>query len=306
MNRKIFDTFLFIIILAALGFAYQYKTEITSYVVRYYATKSNETLGNTYTKNVDYLGFQETDNFVPSNRQELTNVIYTILDKGVDSFSFYCNDSYTNCEQDLKDITDDGTLAAINNYVHPYNSYKTLNIGINNFGVITLSIEKNYSDTEIQEINAKVNSIMDQIITKNMTNEDKILAFHDYIVNHTVYDSAEAYLVESGQTSGLSSYKASSVLLNGIGLCGGYADTMAIFLDKLGINNFKVSTDKHVWNVVSTSDGWKHIDATWDDPVMSDGSNSLTHDYYMITTAKLKTLDSSKHNFDSNFYLELK
>src|SRR5574344_474222 len=306
MNRKIFDTFLFIIILGLLGVVYQYRVQLSSYIVKYYATYNNETIGNTYTKNINYLGFQETTNFVPSNKQELINVIYTVLDNGWDTFSFYCDKSYSNYEDDLKNITDDGTLATINNYVHPYNSYKTLNISMNNFVFITISIDKNYSSNEIQEINAKVNSIMNEIITKSMTNEEKIKAFHDYIVNNTVYDSDEAYLVEIGKTSNLSSYKANSVLINGIGLCGGYAGRMAIFLSKLGINNFKVSTDKHVWNVLLTSEGWKHIDTTWDDTVMSDGSNSIIYDYYMITTTRLKQLDASKHNFDPNFYPELK
>lgn len=71
--------------------------------------------------------------------------------------------------------------------------------------------------------------------------------------------------------------------------CNGYTDLMAIFLTKIGFNNFKVattpdeisySTTGHIWNAVYLNDEWLHIDLTWDDPVSSDGKDYLFHTYF--------------------------
>ena len=72
----------------------------------------------------------------------------------------------------------------------------------------------------------------------------------------------------------------------------------------MGIDNFKVSTNNHIWNVLYLNNNWSHIDITWDDPVTSDGSDILTHDYFMISTADI-TKDLENHNFDKSLYEEL-
>lgn len=67
-------------------------------------------------------------------------------------------------------------------------------------------------------------------------------------------------------------------------VCSGYADAFALILDRLGIRNFKVSSENHIWNVVYIDNGWLHIDSTWDD----DENNINNRDnFYMINTKKL-------------------
>ena len=51
---------------------------------------------------------------------------------------------------------------------------------------------------------------------------------------------------------------------------------------------------------------WYHLDLTWDDPVMSDGTERLSHDYMLIDTNRLLELEKSQHNFDQNVFLEVK
>lgn|SRR5574344_158301 len=303
ISNLIVLTFLF----ALLGITYIYKDDISNYAIKKYIVSSNIKVdsANTYSKGIDYIGFKQTSNFVPKNKEELENVFFTMLDKGWNSFSFYCDSTYTTYIDDIKEMTNDGTFSAINNYVHPYNTYKTMNVSVNDYGVITIGIVKNYSEEEIKAINNKINTIMSEIITNNMSTTDKIKAFHDYIINNTVYDSDEAKLVENNETSNLYSYKAYNVVINGIGLCGGYSDTLAIFLNKIGVNNFKVSTNRHVWNAVYVDNKWTHIDMTWDDPVNTNNSSQLIYDYFMISDEKLKELDQTKHNYNKSYYLEL-
>ena len=76
-------------------------------------------------------------------------------------------------------------------------------------------------------------------------------------------------------------------------------------LNKIGVDNFKVSSDTHIWNAINYNNNWYHIDATWDDPVSQSGVDSLSHDYFIINTQQLKNLDvnNTDHNFDNKYYL---
>ena len=134
-----------------------------------------------------------------------------------------------------------------------------------------------------------------------MDRETKIKTIHDYIINNTKYDVDKA---NHGQ-SNYDSSRATGVLFEGYGICSGYTDVMAIFLNKIGIDNFKVSSDTHIWNAINYNNGWYHIDATWDDPVSQSGIDSLSHDYFIISTEQLKNLDinNTDHNFDNKYYL---
>lgn len=299
--RKIIDTILSILIIIASIFIYYYRYPIIKYFVRTYNTINVSETTNTYTKGRNYISFKHTTDFTPENKEELTNVLYTILDDGMDSFVFNCD---YECENDIHEITSGPTLSIINNYVHPYNSYNMFNIKVNEYGTVFIDVEKNYDEFEIRAINEKIHMIASKIINNNMSDYEKIKAFHDYIINNTTYDENEAKLVENNMTTNLTSHKAYNVLIKGMGICGGYTDSLAIFLDHIGIDNFKVSTEKHIWNVVF--DGtWKHVDVTWDDPVSKPQVNRLIHDYFMISSDEIIRNDSTKHNFNKELYKEL-
>ena len=299
--RKIIDTILSILIIIASIFIYYYRYPIIKYFVRTYNTINVSETTNTYTKGRNYISFKHTTDFTPENKEELTNVLYTILDDGMDSFVFNCD---YECENDIHEITSGPTLSIINNYVHPYNSYNMFNIKVNEYGTVFIDVEKNYDEFEIRAINEKIHMIASKIINNNMSDYEKIKAFHDYIINNTTYDENEAKLVENNITTNLTSHKAYNVLIKGMGICGGYTDSLAIFLDHIGIDNFKVSTEKHIWNVVF--DGtWKHVDVTWDDPISKPQVNRLIHDYFMISSDEIIRNDSTKHNFNKELYKEL-
>ena len=129
-----------------------------------------------------------------------------------------------------------------------------------------------------------------------MNDQTKIKLFHDYIINNTVYD-------DSGKDK---KYSAYNLLTEGKSICGGYSDIMSIYLNILGIQNYKVSSDNHIWNLVNVDGAWYHLDATWDDPIANDGNQYLIHNFFLISTAELLSLDRVEHNFDRNVYSEAK
>ena len=81
---------------------------------------------------------------------------------------------------------------------------------------------------------------------------------------------------------------------------------MELFLERMGIKNFKVASTDHVWNAVLLDNVWYNLDLTWDDPVVSDGSDFLDDSYFLINTEKLLQLDTSQHTFNIENYTELK
>ena len=270
---------------------------------------------NNYTKDIDYLYVQRIDDYIPYSYQDLLNIYYSVINNGWDQFTFYCPEEYTKCLNDVSQISSDELiLTHLNNYVHPFNSFTNVKTSINENGEINLTIEYLYTDAEITAINTKADEILATILTNEMNDYEKIKTIHDYIVNNVKYDIER----NEENDSKYNSYTAYGPLFEGYATCNGYTDLMAIFLTKIGFNNFKVattpdeisySTTGHIWNAVYLNDEWLHIDLTWDDPVSSDGKDYLFHTYFLVSTEAMKEADQGEtvieeHNFNPLFYLE--
>lgn len=299
-------TLLFLTIL--LLFTINYKNDITNYVVDnfIYKKECSTPTPNEYSRNYDFEFVQRTNNFYPNNKQELYNVFYTILNNGDTNFTFYCGEQYTNCVSDIEEITDpeNETLAIINNYVHPYNSYNSISVNMNNFGRITVDITKLYSASDIATLNAFIDSTYNKLINNKMTTEQKVKTIHNYIINNSVYD--KTWVNTTSENRLHKSNTAYGPLLEKIGLCGGYTDAMELFLEKMNIKSYKISSQNHIWNYVYINNNWKHLDLTWDDPVTNTGKNILQYDYYLIDTKTLENKKDNEHIYNKLYYTEAK
>lgn len=235
-----------------------------------------------------------------SNKKELINYIYYIINTGSEYADGECTKEYTNCINDLTDIAnDEKTLSIINNFVHPYNSFKTISFTYNNNGKFSLIIEHIYTEDEINSINYIVKNTLDEIIKDNMSTEEKIKKIHDYIIDSTKYDTLKTNNIYDNTFKSNTAY---GVLIQGYGICSGYSDTMSIFLNEIGIENYKISNDTHIWNLIYINGKWVHLDATWDDPISDKNLNRDT--YFLINTEELEKLNDGTHTFNKNIYLE--
>ena len=235
-----------------------------------------------------------------SNRTELINYIYYVINTGSEYADGECTKEYINCTNDIEKIAEnEDLLSVINNFVHPYNSFKTISFAYNNKGEFSLTIEHVYSKEEITEINYVVDTKIKSLINDNMTSSEKIKQVHDYVINNTKYDSLKTENIHDDTYKSNTAY---GVLIQGYGICSGYSDTMAIFLNKLGIENYKISNDTHIWNLVYINGIWAHLDATWDDPISEFNENRDT--YFLISYDELTKLDDDTHSFDKNIYKE--
>ena len=145
---------------------------------------------NEYYIDSDFSFVQNTDTFLPKNKQDLYNIYYTIINSGMDEFTFYCDFDYKNCISDLKEIANDQSmLSNINNFVHPFNSFSHIETEYNNYGKVTIKLEHAYTKDEIKNIKEEINNINNKLnITSDLSDVEKIKLYHDYIISNTKYD----------------------------------------------------------------------------------------------------------------------
>lgn len=292
------------LLLIFIGVFLMKKDDINTIINKYFKWNNIVTLGdkNEYYRDYDFDFVQNTNNFRPNNYQDLLNIYYTVLNAGKSNFTFYCPNSYDNCLSDVKKLANDqDTLSDINNYVHPFNGFNHIESEYDSLGRVTINIIRSYDDNDIKMITNKIDELLPQLVSNTNSLENNIKNVHDYIVNNSKYDSNRS-------DNGVTSYKSDTAygpLFEGYALCGGYTDLMELFLERMNIKSFKVSSENHIWNAVYFNNNWKHLDLTWDDPVASDGKEYLEYNYFLIDTDQLLTLEQTEHNFNLKHYKEL-
>lgn len=293
------------LLMILIGFGISKKESINTLFNHYFSSNNPEVIlddVNKYYRDYDFLFVQNTNNFRPTNYQELLNVYYTVINAGKDSFTFYCDTNYENCIKDVDKIANDKVLLSdINNFVHPYNAFSNIETEYDTLGKITIKLTKSYTNNDINKINKKINELYPKLVNNSNTLEN-IKSVHDYIINNAKYDSNRSDLRQDTYKSDI----AYGPLFQGYAICGGYTDLMQLFLEKMNIKSYRVSSDTHIWNAVYINNKWYNLDLTWDDPVVSDGLDYLKHDYFLISTNELLEKEKTQHDFNKNVFIEVK
>lgn len=149
-----------------------------------------------------------------------------------------------------------------------------MSINKENPNYVLLTYRQDYRTTDAQEklVNDKANSIIKNIIKPGMTQKEKVLTIHDYIVNNTTYTK-----------NSTNPYSAYSVLLENKGVCNGYVLALSKLLNAVEIDNLYVmgtavkTGGLHAWNKVKIDNVWYNIDVTWSHPLSQHG---LHNAYY--------------------------
>ncbi len=136
-------------------------------------------------------------------------------------------------------------------------------------------------------------------VDEGMTDVEKALAFHDWLVRECDYDHAN---LEAGTVPSIS-HTAAGAFINGVCVCDGYSQAMSALLQKVGIDSYVVSSEamNHAWNIVKLGENYYHIDVTWDDPVFTsneeyqDAINEgfVRHNYFVLSDQEIT---ANRHN----------
>ncbi len=127
------------------------------------------------------------------------------------------------------------------------------------------------------------------LLRPGMSDFEKLLALHDDLVQSSQYETdggSDVYDILSG----------------GSGCCEAYSSTLCVLCGLAGIPARVVTGSAdgpHAWNLVQLGGAWYHVDATWDDPVMSGGrKQEISHAYFCLSDAEI----SRSHSWNRAAY----
>ena len=115
----------------------------------------------------------------------------------------------------------------------------------------------------------KINQWVAEIETASRP-ESKLKIAHDIICNNTIYD------YDYGTS--LYDQTAYSMVMEGKTVCAGYAKTMCILGNAVGLDTTVITSPTHGWNAVKLHGIWYLVDGTWDDR-----DDDYVMDYYWYT-----------------------
>lgn len=167
-------------------------------------------------------------------------------------------------------------------------------------GKLTISYSKSKED--IKNHQDEIEKVREEFIRENisesMSDYEKILKIHDYIVINSRYDER----LEQNGSVPPESNSSYGILVLGVGVCEGYAKSMKYLLDASDIESRIVvgvsRGENHVWNLVNIGGEYYHIDPTWDDPITNDGSDILRYNYFNLSDDEI----SRSHSWDRDKY----
>lgn len=251
------------------------------------------------------------DAIVVNNYNELYNTIKRAVEKCDDGINIKIKNNYLN--GDFKAFSD--TFEKIINKItedDPDIRYiESWNISSNVIGNnVKITFNYRYSKEKIlrekAEVEKKAKAIISSIIKPNMTDLQKEIVIHNYVVKNTRYDY-ENYIRGTIPEDSFTSYGA---LIKGVAVCSGYASAINKLLNMAGVESMVIigeakgissSYVPHAWNLVKLDGSYYHLDATFDDPIyIINGKKKdvLKFDYFNLTDKQI----SKNHKWDKNKY----
>jgi len=186
-----------------------------------------------------------------------------------------------NFAQEIRDLYPDLFYADLSGYICDYSTRLVKSLKITYNALNTTDAKAAYE-----------NAINDALLFVNdkMSDLQKTLALHDYLVKNTVYD----------ETTTLDSHSAYSALVSKVAVCDGYAKAFSDLLSRCGIENYLVRSTSmnHVWNHVYINEQWYNVDVTWDDPT-PDRGNNVSYKFFMLSD---EAMLQKEHNDWTAYY----
>ncbi|HYE80687.1 MAG TPA: transglutaminase domain-containing protein [Clostridia bacterium] len=196
-------------------------------------------------------------------------------------------------------------------FVAGYNMGITTALG-KEAAVVELVIQYNYPVEKVAAMRSsaesRANDIISTIIKSGMSDYEKVLTVHDYVVGSSSYDSLNA----DSDILPPEEHEAYGVLVIGTGVCDSYAKAFKLLLEKAGVQCMLVEGSKagttgqrpsdtdHAWNIVRIDGEYYHVDTTWDDASDGQGSIELLHHYLNLSDEELQRT----HVWDRSKYPE--
>ena len=165
-----------------------------------------------------------------------------------------------------------------------------------------------YSDSDIKKFDKLLidglANFKKKYINERMTDYEKELAIHDYLVSTVSYDE-ESIREEELKAKHGEIFNVLGPLLRKKAVCWGIACAFKLICDYCGVKCFVIIGDSlpiisnspgHAWNIVRIDDENYHVDVTWD--IKKKGDISYSYDYLNLDDHLIKL----NHTWDDLIY----
>lgn len=175
-------------------------------------------------------------------------------------------------EEDLEDVD---TLSELMEIIHEDNSWRDIHEIWDDTEVIEayFSGESDGLSDEDKYVLETASSIIDEIITDDMTDYEKELAVYNWQFDYVSYDEGHFSPIPVEDLEQYNYYPY-GVLKYHSAICVGNATTFKLFMDMLGIDCKIIHSTvegEHAWNLVCLDGDWYHVDVTFDGGVEEPG-----------------------------------
>ena len=145
--------------------------------------------------------------------------------------------------------------------------------------------KKSKLSSYIKTFNKEADKLLDGI-DSDWSAYKKALIIHDRLVVSCEYKKVNER-----------SYTAYNAVVVKKANCEGYSRAYSYLLSKVGVDSKCINSTAaaHLWNYVKVGDSWYHVDVTSDDPV-PDTDGLVSHQFFLLSDAKLKSYKSSIHS----------
>ncbi len=131
----------------------------------------------------------------------------------------------------------------------------------------------------------ELNQAIEDLVTKI---PGKLNQYHlEKYIHNTLLDRCSYANGVKTAEDGWEEFTTYGALVNGSAVCEGYAHTMCLLLNKVGIDAYYANgygeSDAHMWNTVNIDGNWYHLDATWDD------NENAFFNYFNLNDAQIVT-----------------
>ena len=124
-------------------------------------------------------------------------------------------------------------------------------------------------------IKERVNEIVAEIIDPNMSALEMQTVINDFLIENATYDFAALENAEQNNfmfvdSQYYDSFTAYGILINGVGVCSGYADAFTLIANQAGLESvivtgYLLGSLPHAWNRVNIDGQWYTLDVTNND-----------------------------------------
>lgn len=157
------------------------------------------------------------------------------------------------------------------------------------------SIFPEYTTTDSDEIAAMHKAIDEETdnillyIENDMTDFEKVMEVHDYMVLHYDYDWSEE-----------NENHTITIMVTKTGVCESYALTFNYIMNIVGVESVIVTSAKmqHAWNLVKVDGKWYHIDVTWDDP-KGLPPDQVYHQFELLSDERIQSMEDPHFGYDT-------